>query len=291
MNQLQIFMPPPANWQDFQNLVVDIAKVKYVESSVQEYGRQGQNQKGIDVFAQDLMDNNIGIQCKETKKPSISKSTIDAEVEKAKKFKPSLNLLIIATTARINTQLQDYVININGTGKIPFKVQLWFWDELNQDINRFQSVMETSYEAYREAFGKSEMQNHLSAIKLAFDRPAYTDNFMHERSYGDFESAIVATRTLIKIGVLHDNWSKSVIAQTIPASMIGDERYLRFIRDIEKKVDGIYKTYQKDVKELANNPNQLNEMAGQYNILRRKLIEKINVMLSQNNLKEIQLGY
>ncbi|CAM4371367.1 hypothetical protein [Pseudoalteromonas ostreae] len=291
MNQLQIFMPPPANWQDFQNLVVDIAKVKYVESSVQEYGRQGQNQKGIDVFAQDLMDNNIGIQCKETKKQSISKSTIDSEVKKAKKFKPSLNLLIIATTARIDTKLQDHVININGTGKIPFKVQLWFWDELNQDINRFQSVMATSYEAYREAFGKSEMQNHLSAIRLAFDRPAYTDNFMYERSYSDFESAIVATKALIKIGVLHDNWSKSVIAQTIPASMIGDETYLRFISDVEKKVDGIYKTYKKDVKELVNNPNQLNEMGGQYNILRRKLIEKINVMLSQNNLKEIQLGY
>lgn len=284
-------MPPPANWQDFQSLVVDIAKVKYVESSVQEYGRQGQNQKGIDVFAQDLMGNKIGIQCKETKKPSISTSTIDAEVEKAKKFKPSLNLLIIATTARIDTKLQDHVINISVTGKTPFKVQLWFWDELNQYINRFQSVMATSYEAYREAFGKSEIQNHLSAIRLAFDRPAYTDNFMYERSYDDFESAIVATRALFKIGVLYENWNKSVIAQTIPASMIGDERYLRFVCDIEKKVDGIYKTYQKDVKELANNPKQLDEMGGKYNVLRRKLIEKINVMLSKNNLKEIQLGY
>ncbi|MGG2298383.1 hypothetical protein ACQUZQ_13955 [Aeromonas veronii] len=291
MNQLQIFMPPPANWQDFQNLVVDIAKVKYVNSSVQEYGRQGQNQNGIDIFAQDFMENNIGIQCKETKKASISTTTIDAEVKKAKKFKPSLNLLIIATTARIDTKLQDHVIKINGTGRIPFKVQLWFWDELNQDINRFQSVMATSYEAYREAFGKSELQNHLSAIRLAFDRPAYTDNFMHERSYDDFESAIVATRTLIKIGVLHDNWSKSVIAQTIPSSMIGDEKYLRFVRDIERRVDSIYTTYQKDVKELASNPNQLFEMGGQYNILRRKLIERINIMLHQNNLRDIQLGY
>lgn len=291
MNQLQIFMPPPANWQDFQNLVVDIAKVKYVESSVQEYGRQGQNQKGIDVFAQDLMDNNIGIQCKETKKASISTSTIDAEVEKAKKFKPSLNLLIIATTARIDTKLQDHVINLNGAGGIPFKVQLWFWDELNQDINRFQSVMATSYEAYREAFGQSELQNHLAVIRLAFDRPAYTDNFMHERNYDAFESAVVATRTLIKIGILHDNLSKSVIAQTIPSSMIGDDKYLRFIRDIERKVDGIYTAYQKDVKELANNPNQMSEMGGQYNILRRKLIEKINVMLCKNSLRDIQLDY
>lgn len=291
MNQLQIFMPPPANWQDFQNLIVDIAKVKYVESSVQEYGRQGQSQKGIDVFAQDLMDNNIGIQCKETKKTSISNSTIDSEVEKAKKFTPSLNLLIIATTARIDTKLQDHVINLNGTKKVPFKVQLWFWDELNQDINRFQSVMATSYEVYREAFGQSELQNHLSALRLAFDRPAYTDNFMHERSYDDFEAAIVTTRSLLKIGVLHDNWSKSVIAQTIPSCMIGDEPYLRFIRNIERKVDGIYTTYQKDVKALVSNPNQLIEMSGQYNILRRKLIKKINEMLCKNNLKEIQLSY
>jgi hypothetical protein len=112
MNQLQVFLPPSSNWQDFQDLIVEVARVRFLDSSVQEYGRQGQAQKGIDVYAQDYLNKHIGLQCKETKKESLTTTVIDKESVKAQQFSPALDLLIIATTARIDTKLQDHVIKL-----------------------------------------------------------------------------------------------------------------------------------------------------------------------------------
>src|SRR5438045_2046872 len=67
MNQLKIYLPPPSNWQDFQLLVKEIAAIRYNPGTVVEYGRQGQTQDGVDVFAEDYHEHKIGIQCKESK--------------------------------------------------------------------------------------------------------------------------------------------------------------------------------------------------------------------------------
>src|SRR5215207_2473913 len=98
MNQLPVFMPlpQPANWQDFQSLIVEVARAKYVADSVQEFGRQGQRQNGVDIYATDLLDRNIGIQCKETKKNGLNQQIIADEIESASKFSPSLDLFIVA---------------------------------------------------------------------------------------------------------------------------------------------------------------------------------------------------
>lgn len=291
MNQLQVFLPPPSNWQDFQDLIVEVARVRFLDSSVQEYGRQGQAQKGIDVYAQDYLDKHIGLQCKETKKESLTTTVIDKESAKAQQFSPALDLLIIATTARIDTKLQDHVIKLNSNNAHPFKIQIWFWDDINRDINRFQSVMASSYETFRKHFGQSELANHISAVRLAFDRPAFTEDFLLERNYNDFESALIAIKAFLKVGVLHDNWSKTVLVQTIPSSMIGDQEYSKFITDIEKMVEGIYQSFRRDQKKVANNPRQLDERAGDYNISRRKLIDTLNKRFDENGVAKIVTHY
>jgi hypothetical protein len=136
--------------------------------------------------------------------------------------------------------------------------------------------MASSYETFRKHFGQSELANHISAVRLAFDRPAFTEDFLLERNYNDFESALIAIKAFLKVGVLHDNWSKTVLVQTIPSSMIGDQEYSKFITDIEKMVEGIYQSFRRDQKKVANNPRQLDERAGDYNISRRKLIDTLN---------------
>ncbi len=291
MNQLQVFLPPPSNWQDFQDLIVEVAQVRFIDSSVQEYGRQGQAQRGIDVYAQDYLDSHIGIQCKETKTESLTTTIIDNECIKAKAFSPALALLIIATTARIDTKLQDHVIKLNSNKIHSFRLQIWFWDDINRDINRFQKVMASSYETFRKNFGQSEIENHLATIRLAFDRPAFTDDFLLERSFQDFEMALVSIKTFLKVGVLHDNWSKTVLVQTIPSSMIGDQTYSKFISEIEKTVEGIYQNFRQDQKKVATNPRQLVERAGDYNISRRKLIDKLNRRFDDNRIDHIVTQY
>ncbi|WP_394208284.1 hypothetical protein [Pseudomonas putida] len=291
MNQVQIFMPPPANWQDFQTLTADVARSKYVEDSVQEYGRQGQRQDGVDIYATDILEKRIGIQCKETKTSSLTSKHIDDEIDKAKNFKPALDLFIVATTARTDKNLQQHVNLLNSNGAVKFKVQLWFWDDINQFINRSHAVMSSSYKAFQESFGASEIKNHLAAVRLSFDRNAFTDDFIYERNYQDFEYALVATKAMLKTGFLYDNWSRNLVAQTIPSSMIGDEQYQKFVCKIEASLETMYQSFLRDVKKEYKTPGHLNERAGHYNIERRKLIAVINAKLQDLGLVQINTQY
>lgn len=111
MNQFQIYLPPPSNWQDFQLLLGEIARTRFEPSTVVEYGRNGQRQNGVDVFAVDRFGRRIGIQCKETK-VDLKKSVLKTEADKATKFKGGLDQFVIATTDMTDIAIQDHAINL-----------------------------------------------------------------------------------------------------------------------------------------------------------------------------------
>ncbi len=284
-------MPPPSNWQDFQTLIGDIAKVKFIEHSVQEYGRQGQSQNGVDVYAVDMWDKCIGIQCKETKIGGLTNKLIDKEVDKALKFRPKLDLFIIATSLRIDASLQNHVNTLNSSGHLPLKIQLMFWDDINQEINRSSAVRANAYQVFQEQFGKSDIENHLAALRKSFDRPAFRDDFLHERNYDDFEKALVLMKAFLKTGFLYDNWSKNLVLQTVPSSMIGDENYQKFVCNLESKLESIYQSYLSDKRKQKTNPKQLIERAGDYNIKRRGLMDLLNKKLSSFGEQRISVYY
>lgn len=291
MNQIQIYMPPPSNWQDFQMLIGDVARVKFTEHSVQEYGRQGQSQNGVDVYAVDIWGKHIGIQCKESKSDGFTNISIDSEINKASKFRPNLDLFIIATTLRIDAKLQYHVNSLNYSGGLPFKVQLMFWDDINQEINRSSAVRANAYQVFQEQFGQSDIKNHLAALRASFERPAFKDNFLHERNYDDFENALVLLKAFLKTGFLYDNWSRNLVLQTVPSSMIGDKSYQKFICILESKLESIYQSYLRDKIKQNMNPGQLNEKAGEYNIKRRSLMDLLNKKLRSFGEQEISICY
>lgn len=291
MNQFQVYMPPPSNWQDFQTLIGDIAKVKFIEHSVQEYGRQGQSQNGVDVYAVDIWNNRIGIQCKETKIGGLTNKLIDKEIDKALKFTPKLDLFVIATSQRIDASLQVHVNTLNSSGRLPLKIQLMFWDDINQEINRSSAVRANAYQVFQKQFGKSDIENHLAALRKSFDRPAFRDDFLHERNYDDFEKALVLMKAFLKTGFLYDNWSKNLVLQTVPSSMIGDESYQKFVCNLESKLERIYQSYLSDKRKQKTNPKQLIERAGDYNIMRRDLMNLLNKKLSSFGEQDISVYY
>lgn len=284
-------MPPPTNWQDFQFLVAEIARTKYDPDSVQEFGRQGQKQYGVDVYATDYSDRKIGIQCKETKVNGLSKKIIEEEISQARNFRPMLDVYIIATTQRQDNNIQQYVNQINDKKENRFKVQVWSWDYINQSINLAQKVMFSFYKSYADSFGIDEIKIHLSALRLAFDRPAFTDDFLHERKYDDFEQALIDTKALLKTGFLYDRRTRDLILQVIPYSYIGDESYQKFVQKIDKLLEKIYQDFLKNKKASKKNPKQLEEVAGNYNISRRELIDLINKELTRMGQRAIDIAY
>ena len=70
-------IPKPLNWQDFQRCCVPLFRNIIGDPQLQEWGREGQDQQGIDLFG--FRDKNpkqpAGIQCKRINEP-ITEETI-----------------------------------------------------------------------------------------------------------------------------------------------------------------------------------------------------------------------
>ena len=83
-------LPPPANWQDFEGLCLDLLGEIYGIGLVQKYWRQGQEQNGIDIIICPNTEHGwIGVQCKQKETYSeryLTESEVQREVAKATAF-------------------------------------------------------------------------------------------------------------------------------------------------------------------------------------------------------------
>ncbi|WP_231492242.1 hypothetical protein [Pedobacter sp. Leaf170] len=97
---------PPKNWQDFEMLCLRLwGEIWNIPDEIEFNSDNSQGQHGVDIYG--AVENGLkynGVQCKNKKlnlidgSPNrISITDIDAEIEKAKEFKPALNKLVIAT--------------------------------------------------------------------------------------------------------------------------------------------------------------------------------------------------
>jgi hypothetical protein len=81
--------PPPADWQKFERITCEIFSAEW-QCRAERHGRQGQPQRGVDVYGQPNGKAAwYGIQCKQ--KDSLAGTTVTpaelkAEVEKALNF-------------------------------------------------------------------------------------------------------------------------------------------------------------------------------------------------------------
>jgi len=291
MSQLKIYLPPPSNWQDFQSLVKDISAVRYDPATVQEYGRQGQQQFGVDIFAVDRDGKTrIGIQCKETKDP-LTEKEIREEADKARSFPNALHVYILATTDSTDARLQDVVMDMNNRNLYPFKLRIEFWNDLVNDINKFASVLNSCYENYRASFKQTDESQHLGCLRMAFDRPAFKDDFLYERSYHDFECALAETKRLFRTGLTVDSWSGTPTTQAIPVDLLPSGAYRSFVVKLEKKLEDIYRTYIQHKALAPARHRYEQEVAAQLNILRRELLVSLNKRLGKAGLDPISFMY
>jgi hypothetical protein len=295
VSQIPTYLPPPLNWQDFQRLVKDIASIRYDPDCVQEYGRPGQKQHGVDTFAvsRDGL-TRIGIQCKETKDPLTAKE-LTAEADKARSFPGGLQVFILVTTASTDAKLQDVANDFNARSVYPFKVRVEFWNDLNHDITKFLSVTKWYYESYREHFQHTDESQHLSALRLAFDRPAFKDDFHCELSYSDFEQALVETKRLFRTGLAMDRWLNTPFAEAAPVDLLPKGGYRTFVTALEKKVEKVYEAYIRYKAQAGNHGHgghrYQQEVGTHLNFLRRDVLILLNERLEKAGLSRISFMY
>jgi hypothetical protein len=128
-------IPPPKSWDEFEEISLAAAKLRWKSPDFFRNGRQGQRQDGVDIFSGSASEKSIGIQCKNTVS-GISISVIDKEIRNAASFVPEIDSLYIATTASRDAVIQKYVRGVSKKRKSSseFTVEVLFWEDIAGDL-------------------------------------------------------------------------------------------------------------------------------------------------------------
>lgn len=218
-------LPPPQYWQDFQELTQAVAQYRFPDSLVNIYGREGQDQHGIDVYVETLR---IGIQAKSrrlftaqgTLQPNrqIRMNEVEEIATEAGRFVPTLERLIVATTALRDMELQRQVIRLNEMrqGKSLFLVDIWFWEDFQADINNNHALLELHYnKILPKAPGFDPDAVLIATVSDAFHRPAMITPARCENSGDDFLQALKDVQEALATGVSHDRETRQVRSRAL----------------------------------------------------------------------------
>jgi hypothetical protein len=116
------------------------------DPQLQERGREGQSQQGIDLFGFRDRDPKqpVGIQCKRTDAP-ITEKIIRTEIAKARKLKPELTELIFATTSERDAKIQAHAAEITQELResgYPCRITVMGWQDLRLEIVKYPDAID-----------------------------------------------------------------------------------------------------------------------------------------------------
>jgi hypothetical protein len=151
MSVLNRQFPPPSDWQAFERLCFDLFRRIWRDPGTQIHGRTGQPQAGVDVYGEDRDDGRLtGVQCKGRDGDygsTLTEVDFRAEVEKAKKFVPPLQVFIVAMTAQNDVKIQQIAREITADHRKSglFDVHVHGWNTLKQLISDHRELLQKHY--------------------------------------------------------------------------------------------------------------------------------------------------
>ena len=154
-------VPPPRGWEEFEDIVLSAARVRWGGGEFYRNGRKGQRQAGIDIYGQDSAGMHIGIQCKNTP-GGLKTRTIDDEVAKAEAFNPGIHRLYVATTASRDAAVQGYVrtLSTKRAGRGLFSVHVLFWEDVFHDISSDPALVRQHFPQYAPPSSATTKSNY-----------------------------------------------------------------------------------------------------------------------------------
>lgn len=142
---------PQANPAAFEDLCADLFSEIYSDPNTRRNGRNGQGQKGIDVWGYVNGSGDLfGIQCKAKdirKDTLLTEKFLRDQVKEAKKFRPKLKIFILATTKPDDANLQELARIITQEHKDIglFRVDVIGWNEIKRTLNSYPNVLHKYY--------------------------------------------------------------------------------------------------------------------------------------------------
>ncbi|HEV7317457.1 MAG TPA: hypothetical protein VGO04_02450 [Ensifer sp.] len=173
----------------FQDFCLRLVRHYWQDDYAEAFGRSGQNQRGVDIVGRDNRNrySHAGMQCKasETDDPrQLNTVELDAEVEKAKKYRPSLDILIVAYAGERDVALQQRAQEISADHARDglFRVVVWSWPDI---VSRAQNYPDVA----RELLVHNQVATSTPVLNPARPRSGSTSKFQAE-----IASAIEALR-------------------------------------------------------------------------------------------------
>jgi len=139
-------LPKPKDWNEFEDICLSASKLRWGNPNFTRFGRQGQQQNGVDIYGYDIFGRLIGLQCKNTL-GALTEKIVESEVCNAEAFSQPLLELNIATSASSDVNLQRYVMELSrqrvANGK--FGVAILFWSDIEQELSKSRNELERFY--------------------------------------------------------------------------------------------------------------------------------------------------
>jgi hypothetical protein len=131
-------IPKLKNNDVFENLCLDIVKKEYKEDFY-KYGRNGQNQNGIDILNSNA---NILIQCKNYNSDKLKISnflTLITDDLKRAEEKFDIKEFIVMTSLDRDVKIQDYMVKVNRSKN--YKVKIFFWNDIEIKMDEYKLIL------------------------------------------------------------------------------------------------------------------------------------------------------
>jgi hypothetical protein len=162
-------IPRPKEWSEFQDITLSALKIRWNSPSLQQNGRSGQAQAGVDIFGPDNLGRAVGVQCKSTT-DELELRDIETEIEKAETFEPSLTAFFVATAGdrdvKIQTELR--VLSEKRLVQARFPVGILFWEDLMEDLTKDIEALEKHYPDLFRSDDKRSTLDLLSILDVAY---------------------------------------------------------------------------------------------------------------------------
>lgn len=159
-------LPTPKDDNEFQEIVRDLFALHWQDDNVQNYGRSGQAQNGVDVYLLGhplKKTNTFAIQCK-ARKDKLTKAEIVKEIGQAKSFSHKIGRFIFATTLARDTKIQDIIdtLSVEEVKSGGFEVNIIFWEDI---ISLLAEHTQIAQKYYPQFFGKPQRMKFSSDLE------------------------------------------------------------------------------------------------------------------------------
>jgi hypothetical protein len=303
MSRVTQHFQPPLYWQQFEDLTEGVFRYTYDDPKPQKIGRPGQSQDGVDVVGR-FRNETIAIQCKrmeeldENNHPlpggAITASFLDKSMKEAQKFKPQLDIWILATTAKRDAKIQSHarVLDSQSRNRRGFGVQLWFWDDYITELNRHHDLQRWYYDQVIQVrSGDDQDRLILEMLREAFARAAFRSP-LHQESPAEFIQALKDTQCAINTGQLKDRETRRVIRQVVGGRQaVEDHDVGEYLRVADERLQQLRDLFQENLEKRIRKSGALLDidpvLVPQLDGLRRDAIAAVNDALKHAGLKPI----